>query len=246
MPDHFGQATPGEFINYPHQIDNYGNTNIECINIALADSLTAEGWQSLVYLDVDEDAQLGPGDVPLTDQVLAPGEFFKIIVRVFVPATATQSTINKTTVTVNGVVDDNDADPLTCTGVPVTDEANDNTIISDTDIRIVKTQAPDLDCDGVPDSAYVFTQFQVAPNECIAYRLVSTNVGVEQMFSLVVSDDTPPFTVYNAVAEDCTVVGGNPADCSTTVSAPANGGTGVISWSITDLLSAERLPLRLG
>ncbi len=246
IPDHFGQSGPGEFINYPHQIDNYGNTNLECINITLADELASSGWTSVAYLDVDNDAQLGTGDVALTDQTLAPGEFFKIIVRVFVPANAPQSTINKTVVTVNANVDDNDANPATCTGVALSDSATDTTMINGTDIVIVKKQAPDTDCDGTADSAYVFTQFQVAPGECIAYQLVSTNAGTEQMFTLVVSDDTPPFTVYNDAAESCIVVGGTPTNCSPPTVAPADGSSGTITWSITDLQAGGTITATFG
>lgn len=246
IPDHFGQGRPGEFVNYPHQITNLGNTNLECVNVALSDSLAANDWVSLLYQDVNEDAALDAGDIPLADQTLAPGESFRIIVRIFIPTTATEATTNVTTVTANGVVDDNDANPATCTGAAVTDEAKDSTMTTLTDIVIRKSQAPDVDCDGVPDSAYVFTEFQVSPGECVSYLLRSTNTGTQQMVNLVVDDDTPPFTVYLPAAESCSVVGGTPTNCSPPTQAPTAGSSGPISWSITDLEAGGTIDATFG
>ena len=250
IPEHGGQVAPGKFIVYPHLITNTGNTNLECINIAATDSLGDDGWNSLIYLDVDDDSALDLGvDELLTDQALAPGENFRILVKVFSPASAVDGVQNITSLPLTGILDNNDGDPAICSGAPedaILFELADTTIVSDSTLTVVKSQSLDADCDGISDSSsFSTTSFQVNPGQCVIYELVSTNIGTEVLYDLLVRDLTPTFTTYQSNGEDCEVISGGsgtpesptgPPDCSFSET-PSDGATGEVRVSV-DYLEA--------
>lgn len=248
-PEHEGQVGPGQFINYPHLVTNTGNTALECLNVVSADSLSADNWNSQIYLDVDEDSALDLNvDVPLTDQTLQPGEKFRIIVKVFAPANAPDGFANITTLPLAGYIDNNDADPAVCSTAPadlVTVTLEDTTTVSNSNLIVVKSQSLDANCDGTSDSGtFVTTTFQVNPAQCVIYQLTSNNIGVETLFDLLVKDLTPTFTSYETNGEDCSVTmggsgtpdSGTPGDCSF-VSALLDGDTGEVQVGV-DYLEA--------
>jgi len=242
-PEHQGQVAQGGFINYPHLITNIGNTNLECVNILVTDSLVADGWTSQLFLDVDEDSALDLNvDLPLTDQVLAPGENFRIIVRIFAPANAPDGIMNASTLALEAIVDNNDGDPAICSTAPadlISLSIDDTTTVSDSNLIVVKSQALDATCDGTADAAFVTTRFQVNPGQCVIYELRSNNLGVETIFDVLVQDLTPEFTTYDDVGENCSVslggsgtpASGTPGDCTFEVT-PSNGGTGEVHASV--------------
>ena len=238
-----GQGEPGGIITYPHTIFNRGNQDLKCVNVNLSDSLAAESWTSSVFLDIDEDGEISGTDVLLTDQNLAVGEQFRIVVRIFIPTSAALSIENITTVEAQGYVDDGLVD---CPGVTtlLTDSVLDTTTTTNTDMVITKRQLIDTDCDGIvdiapsnTDPAAVFSldTFTVLPQQCVIYRLDATNQGLEILFNATVRDIVPGFTSYLAAAEQCTVQNADP--CSF-IAAPADGAT---NGAIT-VESAQVLP----
>lgn len=250
IPEHGGQVGPGKFIVYPHLITNTGNTYLECINVESADSLGDDGWNNLVYLDVDGNSELDLGtDELLTDQVLAPGGTFRILVKVFSPAGAVDGVQNVTSLPLTGIVDNNDGDPAICSTEPgdaVLFELEDTTIVSDSNLTVVKSQSLDATCDGVSDDGtFATTSFQVDPGQCVIYELVATNIGTEVLYDLLVRDLTPTFTTYQTSGEDCEVINGGagtpesptgPPDCSFD-STLNDGDTGEVRVSV-DYLEA--------
>ena len=241
-----GQIAPGETISYPHIVANYGNTNLECINIGLVDSLVADGWTSTTLLDVDNDAAFSVADIALTDQSLAPGEQFNIIVQVTAPIGASVSDINNTEVTASANVVVVDGNAVDCDGPVLTDPVTNTTTLTPNALAIVKSQALDANCDGINDTAFVVTPFEVSPGDCVVYQLVATNHGAQSALLVTVNDDMPAFTVYNSVAESCAVTGAAPENCSPPAVAPVNGGTGAIGWTINELLSNDVITATFG
>ena len=257
-PDHTGQGSPGAFITYPHEIQNSGNTALECLNVAAVNDLAADGWTVQVLLDVNGDGAEDAGDVPFTQQFdsnspLLPGQAINALVKIFVPGTAAPSTANTTVVTVTANRDDLDTGANTCTGIQVSDFSTDRTTANNADGQIVKAQALDADCDGAEDAADVFvtTSFQVNPNQCVRYRLTTTNTGIERMLNLTVNDLTPTFTTYLQAAEECVVDDGtgtlcDPTPWSVNATAPGDGGTGVIAVDVPALEPGGTVTLYFG
>lgn len=255
IPDSSGQGSPGGFVVYPHEIQNSGNTNLECVNVAVVDDLVADGWTSQVILDVNGDGLEDAGDIPLVEQFdsttpFMPGQQINVLVKIFVPSTASSGVINTSVVTVTANQDDLDTGASTCTGTVVTDFSTDVTTVNDSDAVIIKSQALDADCDGVEDVAdsFVTTSFEVDPQQCVRYQLQTTNTGVERMVNLVINDLTPAFTVYVKDAEACVVNDGTATTCETTpwANAPADGGTGLISVTIPSLEPGGDITLNFG
>lgn len=255
IPDSSGQGSPGGFVVYPHEIQNSGNTNLECLNVAVVDDLVANGWTSQVILDVNGDGLEDAGDIPLVEQFdsttpMAPGQQINVLVKIFVPANAGNATINTSVVTVTANQDDLDTGAGTCAGTVVTDFSTDVTTVNDSDAVIIKSQALDADCDGVEDvvDSFVTTSFEVDPQQCVRYQLETTNTGVERMVNLVINDLTPAFTVYVKAAEECIVNDGTATTCEATPwsNAPADGGTGIISVTIPSLEPGGDITLYFG
>lgn len=255
IPDSSGQGSPGGFVIYPHEIQNSGNTNLECVNVAIVDDLAADGWTSQVILDVNGDGLEDAGDLPYTEQFdsttpFVPGQQINVLVKIFVPANAANGTINTSVVTVTARQDDLDTGASTCTGTEVTDFSTDVTTVNVSDIVIVKSQALDADCDGVEDltDSFVTTSFEVDPLQCVRYRLQTTNTGTERMVNLVINDQTPAFTVYVKAAEACVVNDGTTTVCEATPwpNAPADGGTGLVSVTIPSLEPGGEITMYFG
>lgn len=207
-PNQQGQVQPGNTITYSHRITNTGNSNLECITLDTTNNVA--GWNSIVYLDANNSGQLDDGDVRLTDQVLAAGETFSVIVKLYSPANAPLGTKNTTTLTLLANEDDGDGDPAVCTGNQLTSTANDVTTANASEVSILKAQSLDADCDGVSDSGvFLTTTFQVNPANCIIYRLTATNQGAATVQNVRIDDASPSFTSYSNAGGLPTVTQGN-------------------------------------
>ena len=195
-PDQQGQIQPGNTVVYSHIIANNGNTALECINISTQDSET--DWSSVIYKDVNGNALLDSGDIPLTDQVLNPGESFPVLVKLFAPATVAMGTQNTTTLTVSGNQDDGDSDATTCNGQAQSDTAIDLTTVNESEVNIRKEQSADNNCDGASDTGvFTTTTFQVNPQACVVYRLTATNAGAKPVNNVRIDDAAPAFTTFH-------------------------------------------------
>ncbi len=220
-PDQQGQVQSGNTITYSHHITNDGNTALECINVALQNS--EAGWNSLMYLDSNQNGQLDANDVLLTDQLLNPGELISVLVKLFVPATVPLGIKNNTTLTVSGHKDNGDGDATTCNGTPLTDAVVDITTVSESEVNIIKEQAEDNDCNGQADTGvFSTTSFPVAPQTCVIYRLTATNNGNTTVNNVRIDDAAPAFTVFNNT-------GALPSVTQGMVTGGVDGNEGVIS-----------------
>ncbi|MCK5727190.1 MAG: DUF11 domain-containing protein [Thiotrichaceae bacterium] len=191
-PDQFGQVRPGSAVTYSHLINNIGNKTLECIAIASVNN--REGWNSIIYVDVNNDRRLDSGDTLLTDKTLTASANFSIIIKVFSPANESQGAKNITTLSLTAQEDNGVAG---CSGTVLTGQSIDMTTTNPSKVAIVKTQSLDANCDGTADSAFVTETFPVNPKECVIYQLMATNQGSETVHNVRIDDATPSFTIFN-------------------------------------------------
>ncbi|GAA4651379.1 hypothetical protein GCM10023116_36630 [Kistimonas scapharcae] len=182
-PNGEGQVTPGSFITFAHRLTNNSNNAVDNLSLVLSDSLKSQGWQSVLYRDLDGDGVLSGSDTAINSPVsLAGNKTLHLLVKVFAPANASMGIRNVTTLTVIG----EDGQRLT-----VTDTATVNT----TSVVIIKEQAP-WDCLAAVPVQFRIDAFPARPGTCVVYRLTARNEGVEAVQNVVIHDAAPNFTEF--------------------------------------------------
>lgn len=245
LPNNSGQATPGGSIVYAHTLSNTGNQ--VCGNVTIGTVLSAAdiaaGWTAVTYVDVNGDGQIDAGDTLITAPLpaLAGGTQTKILVKVFAPGGATAGSVSSVTVTATDA--DTDGDGFTCPAV----SADDVTTVITGQLRLVKTQAVDANCDGTeePNSSALLS---AAPGQCLIYKVIATNEGAAPVTNVTVNDGVPINTSYGATqpAIQCASTGltgtaaafsssGAPVaavSCGSATNALAPGGTVTLRFSV--------------
>jgi trimeric autotransporter adhesin len=255
-PPNAGQVFPGGSVVYTHQITNNGNVTEGDLagEIVLGSTMSGatSGWSTIIYWDKNNDGVLDVNDPVVTDLSqltggtagastaagLNPGETARLFVKVIAPNSATSGAVNTATITATTT------GALNGVAAPAVVQVTDTTTVIAGQVRLVKEQALDATCDGVPDTAYSQTNITTGavPGACIRYRITATNDGAANVSSLVVSDSTPANTVYNNGG------GGAGAAASTvgTITAPANGATGTVQATIGTLAPAQSAVVTFG
>ncbi len=179
-------VAPTGFVIYEHVVTNPGSAAINDIVFTMQQS--AANWQSILYADTDGNGEFSPADQPITQALaLNPGASAQLFLKVIAPAGASVGQNN-----VTDLVASSAAEGLSA-------QIADSTTVSVNRVSIRKEQAVDVGCDGVPDPGTDFSpaKIDVAPgNNCILYKLTATNEGVEPSFNVVITDNTPPYTLY--------------------------------------------------
>jgi uncharacterized repeat protein (TIGR01451 family) len=221
-PNGSNQIFPGGSVVYTHVLSNNGNVSeaITFTNPITSDSLA--GWSSILYQDTNTNGTLDGADLAVstaTTFTLAAGQSVTVFVKVTAPSGAAVGAIDTTTARAG----------YNATFATVQDQT---TVIAG-ELRLLKEQALDANCDGVADGAFVQTNITAGaiPGACIIYRLTATNAGAANITSVVVSDATPAFTVYRNNPPASTTVG--------TIVAPANGTAGTISATVGTLTPGQ-------
>jgi len=205
------QVEAGGTVTYGHTLANNGNVD-EIVTITSTNS--QPGWTNAISIDTDGD---GVADTPLTaltagtitvqqtdgSQVtvtvtdvdgdgiaeqftLAPGVSLPIAASVFAPSNAPAGQTDTLTFTVTNV---DPAGP----GASVTDQT---TVINGA-VRLTKTVAADIDCDGTEDSAFAAVQAtKIAPGECAIWRVVAENQGSSDAQNVIITDAIPAYSTY--------------------------------------------------
>jgi len=190
-PNNNGQVAPGGTVVYPHTLTNTGSQTCNgpyTVKVELpADDVTA-GWTTALYIDVNGDGLIDDGDTLVTGPItssLGAGEVKKLLVKVFAPGGATAGATDTGTVTVTF----ND----TLCGTP---SATDISTVITGQVRVVKTQAEDKDCDGQVDAGLSFSAdpLKLMPGQCVIYQVVATNEGSASVTNLMISDTPPAYT----------------------------------------------------
>ncbi|KQX94762.1 hypothetical protein ASD34_23735 [Variovorax sp. Root473] len=241
-PNNNGQVAPGGTVVYAHTLTNIGTQTCGAYTLTAtvpaADG--AQGWTTSIYLDVNGDGQIDAGDTPVTGPLasLPVGAAQKLLVRVFAPGGASAGVSSNTTVTATFT------DPASSCG---TSSATDISAVISGQIRVVKTQAADLNCDAVADGtgAFAATPLQLKPGQCIVYKVVATNEGVMPVTNIAINDALPAFTALNATqpASQCvaTGVGGTAlafassataVSCGSTANTVAPGGAATLTFAV--------------
>ena len=204
-PNNSGQVAPGGSVVYPHTLTNTGGQICQGpYSITASSSGAGAGWTTAIYLDVNQDGQIDAGDTLVTGDQPGPlnvGATQKLLVRVFAPGGATPGSAD--TVTVN-VTFSPPAGTTACTGQLT---ATDITTVITGQIRLVKSQAKDVACDGGDQASLSGAALQAKPGECLLYRVVATNEGVAPVTNLSINDAVPAYTTLvtapAAVAGSC-------------------------------------------
>lgn len=207
-PSHTGQVFPGGTVVYAHALSNAGNTTCgTSFGFTLAQSLAAQGWTAVLYRDVNGDGQIDTGDsvidlsTGLAGLTLAPGAGVKLLVKVFAPAGAAAGSADVVTLVASS----------TCAGAATASgRVSDASTVITGQVRLVKMQAIDHNCDGTPSlpspdptarntgTAYAATPMQALPGECILYRVIATNEGLGSVTALSLIDSQPAYTLFSA------------------------------------------------
>jgi len=144
-----------------------------------------------IYLDVNGDGQINAGDTLVTGPIagpLAAGATQKLLVRVFAPGGASAGATDTATVTATFT------DPAPNCGAP---SATDVSTVITGQLRVVKTQAPDVACDGTADAAFAATPLSLKPGQCIVYQIVATNEGSAPVTNIAINDAAPAYTTMS-------------------------------------------------
>jgi trimeric autotransporter adhesin len=254
-PNNSGQVFPGGSVYYAHFVVNNGNV-VEGGTLGqsvLSNVLTGatSGWTAVYYWDKNNDGLLDVNDPVVSDLSqltggtngastaagLDPTETARVFVKIIAPASAALGAVNTSTITVttSGVIN--------TVAAPGAVSATDTTTVIAGQVRLVKEQALDANCDGTPETA--FTQANITagavPGACIRYRITGTNDGTAAVSGLVISDSTPAATVYNngaGTAPATTTVG--------TITAPTNGTSGTVQATVGALTPLQSVVVTFG
>ena len=223
-PNNNGQVFPGSSVNYAQTVTNTGNQTETAIALATTDN--KDGFSSVIYADTD-----GDGVLSATEQAAGPrtsipsliaGASYKIIVKVFGPASEFQSgQVNQTVVS------------ATVTGGPSASATDTTTIVSG-DVRLTKLQS-------VNGGTFTQGATTAKPGDTIRYSIVVTNTGGAPVTTIVVSDNTPAYTTYSTGDGTTTPAGiavlttDGGATYVAASQAPDDGVAGTLKWNIASL-----------
>ena len=170
---------------------------------------------------------------------LSPFTSYTILVKVEAPGSAQPGQQDITTVQINP------NGSINGVAAPASVQVIDTTTVTAGNVRLVKTQAVDHDCNGTLSSGTAtpaaYTQGVIAaqPGQCVVYRIVATNEGNAAVTNVVITDATPAFTKVSTVATNTPSVPAN-------ISSPAVGATGTVTDNVGSLAPAATAQLDFG
>ncbi len=251
-PNNNGQVAPGGSVVYAHTVTITGAQSCGTkynVTAALPAADVTAGWTTALYVDVNGDGQIDGGDTLVTAGSVTPavtptnldplgaGKTQKLLVKVFAPGGATAGATDTATVTVTF------PDVAACGSL----SATDITTVITGQMRLVKTQALDVNCDGteVPSSS---APLVAKPSECIVYRVVASNEGVAPVTNMSINDAVPAYTTFAGVTQPpvatrCTSTGvtgtalaysstATTVACGSASNTVAPGGTATLMFSV--------------
>jgi trimeric autotransporter adhesin len=256
-PNNSNQIYAGGSVFASHTITNNGNVAEGLIagNVTLTGNMVGatSGWSNVIYWDKNNDGVLDASDPIVSDLAqlvggtngastvagLDVGESARIFVKILSPSNSAIGDVNTATISisVNGVING--------TAAPVVTSATDVTTVIAGQVRLLKEQALDANCDGIADTVFSSANITTGaiPGACIRYRITAINDGTTSVSTLVVSDSTPAQTAYHQGPSAATAA-------STTLgnitSAPANGTTGTVQATIPTLAPSQTAVVTFG
>jgi uncharacterized repeat protein (TIGR01451 family) len=227
-PNNSGQIFPNGSVVYTHVLANNGNVT-EAVSFAgsfIADSL-GSGWASVLYQDNGGTVgSLDATDATVTTSTtfnLTPGQKVTLFVKVAAPAGAAIGAQDASTATAT----------YTYLGAALTTSSQDSTTVIAGELRLLKEQALDANCDGTPDTAFGQADIGAGavPGACVIYRITATNQGTANVTSVVVSDATPAYTVYFEPSAG-TAANSSVTGSGVTITKPTSGIAGTVSVNL--------------
>lgn len=243
-PNNSGQVAPGGSVVYAHTLTNTGGQS--CVGPYNVDTVlpaadVTAGWTTALYIDVNGDGQIDPGDTLVGGPIAGPldtGTSQKFLLKVFAPGGAAAGSIDTATVTVTFP-----AGAGNC-GTP---SATDTSTVVTGQMRVQKFQALDTTCAGAITPT-LSAPLVAKPGECIIYRIEATNQGAAPVTNLSVNDALPAYTSLAAVqpgspATQCTSTGitgtapvyavtGSAVSCGSAANTVAPGGQAVLTFRV--------------
>jgi trimeric autotransporter adhesin len=238
-PDHTGQVFAGSSVVYSHLLTNNGNVTENAGSaITLTLATTAPGFSAVVYRDANNNGVIDASDPVINSAAdlgaIAPNATVRLLVRVSAAPGAALGITDTTqlTATTSGLIN--------AVAAPAVVFVTDSTTVISGNLVLLKEQALDANCDGVPDTAYANTNLSVGatPGACLRYRITVTNVGTATALNVVISDSTPTGTTYHATVPVAASQG--PA------TAPVAGGTGSLTATVGTLAPGAAATLSFG
>lgn len=245
-PDRQGQVAPSGTVTYVHTLTNNGNVvEGNALNeLPIAVTTTGNiGSVVTVGIDLNGDGQLaadGSETIQGNDLFsvlpagLSPFTSYSVLVKVEAPGSAQPGQQDITTVRINpnGLING--------VAAPASVQIIDTTTVTAGNVRLVKTQAVDVGCDGVePAASYGQGVIAAQPGQCVVYRIVATNEGNAAVTNVVITDATPAFTKVSTVATNTPSVPAN-------ISSPAVGATGTVTDNVGSLAPAATAQVDFG
>ena len=220
-------TAPGTVVFYTH---TYSPGSVGSVTFALSALATPviAGWTQLLYLDSNCNAAFEAGEPQITSPIAATaGVPICLIVRQQTPPGAPLGAQN--TISVTATMDyANDSPVLTPPVLTVTDTttvgAGSGVVLAKL-VRNITVNGP-----GVGTTAV-----NAAPGATLEYTITATNNGSQPVSTIVINDATPAFT--NFLSASCP--GSLPPGITacTVSSAPAVGGTGAVTTTLTGSLA---------
>lgn len=228
-PQQAGTTTAGGTVTYAHVIENNGNLDEQ---VTLNVSQSTNGWSETVFIDVNGNGVIDGDDIPYTPGQsieLPAGESVAILVEVKSPADAQQDDSNQTFVSVSYNGGQSTAGPAT-----------DTTTINAGYAELLKTQAPDYECDGIADGEFAVGSMQLKPGQCAVYRLTGINTSSAAVTNVEIGDFTPPFTHYTNCGGVCPAI----TSMGEIAAEPALGGEGEVRADIDQMPAGSSATLQ--
>ena len=231
--DNVGQVAPGGTVTYTHTLTNNGTITEGATAGSLPYTLTNNqpGWTTTLYVDLNNNGLADNNELVTGNDLgaliatynadndstsgLEAGQSIKLFIKVEAPANATAGVQNSNVLTVS---------PTTVSDTAMSPVSNtDLTTVNDGQVRLTKEQAI-ADCtSGVP-GAYSQNTISAKPGTCVAYRITAKNEGNVAVTNVQISDATPAYTTFQAIADK------SPAVTNATAGTPpAHNGTGSVT-----------------
>jgi uncharacterized repeat protein (TIGR01451 family) len=206
---------PGSFVLHPHSYiaNSAGEVSFTLVNVP---NPVLTGWNPVIYLDANCNAQLETTEQPLTGPIaVAAGDRVCILIKDFIPASAPINA--RDAITITAAFNYTNATPA----LNVTATRTALTVVGDpTTAGLTLTKSV--------DKATAF------PGETITYSLIYANNSSQPLNNIVIFDNTPAFTTFLTATN--LVLPPNLSSVATTT--PSPGASGSIRWTFTGALAS--------